>query len=282
VDVWLASLIPGAGAVAALTYAQLIYTLPVSLFGMSVSASELPEMSRALGSADEIAAILRTRLDAGLKRIAFLVVPSAAAFLALGDVVVALLYQSGRFKHADSLYVWGILAGSTVGLLAATMGRLYSSTWYALHNTRMPLVFAIVRVALTTGLGWLCAFPLPHLLGIEPRWGVAGLTASAGVAGWVEFALLRYFLNKRIGMTGVPLRFVARLWLGAALAAGAGWGIKLGLHAILPALHPMIAGPLILGVFGVSYFAATALLGIPHAREISSAVLRRIGLRSPS
>ena len=83
--------------------------------------------------------------------------------------------------------MWGILAGSAVGLLASTLGRLYSSTYYALRDTRTPLRYAVVRVALTTGLGYLCSIPLPVWIGIDPRWGAAGLTASAGVAGWVEF-----------------------------------------------------------------------------------------------
>ena len=61
------------------------------------------------------------------------------AFLALGDVVAAALLQTGRFRHADAVYVWGILAGSAVGLLASTLGRLYSSTYYALRDTRTPL-----------------------------------------------------------------------------------------------------------------------------------------------
>src|SRR5439155_23702270 len=204
VDAALASLLP-TGAVVSLTYAQSLYTLPVSLFGMSVSAAELPAMSRALGNAGQVAEILRHRLDQGLRRIAFFIVPSSMAFLALGDVNAGVLYQTGQFKHDAAILVWGILAGSTVGLLASTLGRLYSSTYYALHDTRTPLRYAIVRVILTTGLGYLCALPLPKLLGVDPKWGVAGLTASAGIAGWIEFALLRRTLNRRIGHTGLDL-----------------------------------------------------------------------------
>src|SRR5438874_3224995 len=185
VDALLASLLP-TGAVAALTYAQSLYTLPVSLFGMSVSAAELPAMSSAIGSRDQIADQLRRRLDQGLQRIAFFIVPSVMAMMAFGDVMTGALYQTGRFNHADSTYVWGILAGSTIGLLASTLGRLYASTYYALHDTRTPLRYAVVRVILTTGLGYLSAIPLPPLIGIDPKWGAAGLTASAGIAGWVE------------------------------------------------------------------------------------------------
>src|SRR5262245_87160 len=162
IDTLLASLLP-TGAVTGIANAQLLYTLPVSLFGMSVAAAELPTMSGEAAASGDGYAALRRRLDAGLHRIAFFVIPSAMAFLALGDVLVAALLQTGRFRPQDTLYVWGILAGSAVGLLASTLGRLYSSSYYALRDTRTPLRFAVVRVALTTVLGYLFAIPLPQI-----------------------------------------------------------------------------------------------------------------------
>jgi len=80
------------------------------------------------------------------------VVPSAVAFVALGDVIAAAILQTGKFTHNDAQYVWAILAGAAVGLVAMTVGRLYSSAYYALRDTRTPLRFAILRVALTTVL----------------------------------------------------------------------------------------------------------------------------------
>ena len=192
IDSLLASLL-ATGAVTALGNAQLLYTLPVSLFGMSVSAAELPAMSGAVGL--DATDLLRDRLNNGLRQIAFFVVPSAMAFLALGDVIAAALFQTGRFTHDDAVWVWRILAGSAVGLLASTLGRLYSSTYYALRDTRTPLRYAVIRVILTTVLGYLSAVVLPPRLGISSLWGTAGLTASAGVSGWLEFLLLRRTLN---------------------------------------------------------------------------------------
>jgi putative peptidoglycan lipid II flippase len=268
VDTLLAGLL-GTGAVAGLVNAQALYMMPVSLFGMAVSAAELPAMSSALGSDAEVQAYLRRRLDSGLRQIAFFIVPSAMAFLALGDVIAATLFQSGRFKHADSEYVWAILAGSAVGLLASTLGRLYSSTYYALRDTRTPLRFAAVRVALTTVLGYVCAIRLPPLIGLAPEWGVAGLTASAGVAGWVEFTLLRRTLNRRIGNTGLPAALVAKLWSAAAVAAAAGWAVKFGIGMQSPRLD----GLAILAAYGLTYFGAAYLLRI---EECASAVRRLI------
>lgn len=269
VDAILASFLP-TGSVNALMYSQSLYTLPVSLFGMSVSAAELPAMSRAIGSTEEVADVLRHRLDEGLQRIAFFIVPSSMAFLALGDVIAAVLYQTGQFKHDAAIFVWGILAGSTVGLLASTLGRLYSSTYYALHDTRTPLRYAVIRVTLTTVLGYLCALPLPRLLGIDPKWGVAGLTASAGIAGWIEFVLLRHALNRRIGRTGLSGSYIIKLWIAALLAADIGWTFKL----LLGNLHPIPLAAVVLGSYGVAYFGVTSALEISEARVVIHKVAR--------
>jgi putative peptidoglycan lipid II flippase len=199
-------------------------------------------------------------------------VPSAMAFLALGDVIAAALFQTGRFTHADAVYVWAILAGSAVGLLASTLGRLYSSTYYALRDTRTPLRYAIVRVTLTTVLGYLFAIPLPRALGIAQMWGAAGLTASAGLAGWVEMLLLRSTLNARIGPTGLPVEYVAKLWTSAAVAAAVAWGVKLA----IPGAHPIVAAIAILGPYGALFFAMTAAMRIP---EMGTAIARIRRLR---
>ena len=270
IDALLASFLP-TGAVSALAYAQTLYLLPVSLFGMSVSAAELPAMSSALGSADQIAATLRRRLAQGLEHIAFFVVPSATAFVILGDVVVATIYRSGQFQERDVTYVWAVMAGSSVGLLASTSGRLYSSAFYALRNTRTPLKFAIIRVVLTLGLGYLCALPLPPLLGIDRRWGVAGLTLSAGVAGWIEFVLLRHALHKQIGAVPYSLTRLAKLWLAAIMAALAGYAIK----RAMPFHAPLLVGPAVLVPYGAIYLGLAHIMGVSTIAEAFRALRRR-------
>jgi putative peptidoglycan lipid II flippase len=264
VDALLASLLP-TGAVAALAYAQTLYTLPVSLFGMSVSAAELPLMSGELGDQAQVAAALRTRLDTGLRRIAFFVMPSLAAFLVLGDVIVAAIYQTGQFRHDDVLYVWGILAGATVGLLASTCGRLYASVYYALRDTRTPLKFAVVRVALTTLLGYFFALHLPAALGLADRWGVAGLTVSAGIAAWVELILLRRSLNRRIGRSGLAASYLIKISTAAYGAAAIGWG----LHTWFGHHNPVLTAIVVLLPYGLAYFAIARLLGLSEARMLT-------------
>jgi putative peptidoglycan lipid II flippase len=269
VDALLASFLP-TGAMAALAYAQTLYILPVSLFGMSVSAAELPLMSGTIGHDQEVFEILRKRLEAGLRHIAFFVMPSAFAFLALGDVIVGAIYRTGQFTQSDVRYVWGILAGAAVGLLSSTFGRLYASVFYALRDTWTPLYCAIVRVSLTTVLGYLCAIQLPPAIGMNPRWGVVGLTLSAGIASWVEFTLLRRSLNRRIGRTGLAGGYLAKLGLAALLAAGIGWGLRIlfGHH------YPIVLAILVLLPFGIVYLSSTMLLGVAEARIFSRKLIK--------
>jgi putative peptidoglycan lipid II flippase len=267
IDEVLASLLP-TGAVTGLANAQLLYTLPVSLFGLSVSAAALPTMSGDVGT--DAAHLLRSRVNTGLRQIAFFVIPSAVAFLALGDVVSAALFQTGRFRPEDAVYVWGILAGSSIGLLATTLARLYSSTYYALRDTRTPLRYALVHVGVATGLGYFAAIVLPPALGIERLWGTVGLTTAASVAGWLELILLRRSLNRRIGETGLPLSLSTRLWGAAALAAAVAWSVKLNVAEV----HPIAEAALVLVPFGVTFFGLTLLLGVGEAQRLYARLRR--------
>ena len=270
IDQAISSYLP-VGMVSLLMYATTISYVPVSMFGIGISAAELPEMASVLGSIEERARQLRERLNAGLRYIAFFVIPSAAAMLASGDVMAAALFEHGRrFSHQNTVYTWAILAGSAVGLLASTMGRLYSSTYYALHDTKTPLKFAIVRVVLTSVLGYLFALPLPRALGIDPHWGAAGLTVSFGIAGWIEFSLLRRGMNRRIGVTGLPLSLAGRLWTASLLAGAVAFGLKM----VLPAMSHVFVAALVLGAFGIVYLGAVTALRVPEA-EILLRRLRR-------
>ncbi|QDE83247.1 MULTISPECIES: murein biosynthesis integral membrane protein MurJ [Myxococcus] len=289
VDTAFASLISNR-ALSSLLYAQTIYLIPVSLFGMAVSAAELPEMSRATGEGADVAARLRQRIDGGARRICFWVVPSAAAFLFLGDMVAAALLQTGRFDAADSRYLWYLLMGAALGLVASTVGRLYASAFYALKDPKTPLRFAVVRVLVGTLGAWVLGLRLPGWLGVPQHLGAVGLTLASGLVAWLEAGLLRRKLVKQLGPVGVPSGLLPRLW-GAAVVAGlVAVGIKVGLTSLLgpmpgvtaewgggflmpPRLHPVLGFAAVALPFGAVYFGMSAALGIPEA----GTVLRKVG-----
>jgi putative peptidoglycan lipid II flippase len=155
--------------------------------------------------------------------------------------------------------------------VASALGRLYSSTFYALRDTRTPFRFALARVVLTAVLGYLFAFPLPRALGLQPWTGAAGLTASAGIAGWLEFLLLRRSITARIGRTGIARATLLRLWAAALLAGGAGWLVM----KLAAGTHHMVDGALAIAAFALVYGLATLALGVPEARAMLARVRRR-------
>ena len=284
IDMGLASFL-FAGAVAAIGYAQALYVLPISLFGMAVAAAELPEMSR---DADLRLGALRARLEAGLSRIAFFVVPSLVGYLVLGDVIVAALYQWGRFGRADTLLVHAILGAYSIGLLASTSTRLYASALYAMNDTRTPARIAVLRVLVAAAVGAVLMFLLERYaiaeatLAITPNTGettlrplgAAGLALGSGVAAWLELALLRRRVHHVVGSAGGPPSVLLRL-LAAALIPAALLRLTIPL---LPPLGPRMLAAATLPLFGLAYLLLGSALGVPRAGEFLRQLARRFGL----
>ncbi|HEX8318075.1 murein biosynthesis integral membrane protein MurJ [Longimicrobium sp.] len=282
-DYFLASLL-AVGALATLQYAQLLYILPVSLFGMAVAAAELPELARQRAEGAEV---LRKRASGALERIAFYIVPSFIAMTVLGDVVVATLFQAGGFKRADTLVVWLTLVGFSIGLLATTASRLLSSTFFALRDTKTPARYAIVRVVLSVVLsvGLMLQFEAVNFeklgfqipgglwsdvtIGGKPL-GTVGLALGGGIAAWVEWWLLKRSLRGTIGPVGAGAGPLLRMFISAGAGAAAAYGLRF----VVPpdALLPIFRGAIILGAFGVVYFGVAAALGL----EQSTAIFRRV------
>ena len=274
IDNILASLLP-TGAVSALAYAQTLYTLPISLFGMSISASELPEMSSIVGSPEVIHQKLRERLNNGIKKISFYIIPSLCAFLILGDVLVAALFQTGEFNERNTQVVWMVLIGSSVGLLSSTIGRLYSSTFFSLKDTRTTLNYAFIRIFFTTTLGYLFAFKLAPMISSDPMFATAGLTSSAGISGWIEFYFLRKKLNTIIGKTGIEWRYQSKLW-GAGLIASA-FGLCVKWFIPMPMLqYPIAKAAGVFSLYGVIYFTITYLIKIQESQTIINKIISKI------
>jgi putative peptidoglycan lipid II flippase len=283
VDMVLASLL-AIGALARIRYAQTLYVLPVSLFGMSVAAAELPELARERNSATEV---LRTRAIAAARRVAFFVVPSFVAFIVLGDVIVAGIYRAGKFGAADVTVVWLTLAAYSLGLLASTSTRIYQSAFFALRDTKTPARIAGLRVLTSAIAGAVLmmqfesitigSLTIPAGLFSNVRisglpLGPIGLALGAAVGAWLEWSLLRTRLADRIGAVGAGGSELARMFAAALIAAFVGYSVRLA----APGLHPVPAAVLVVGLFGVVYLAAARALGLGEAQVFVNSLLRRM------
>lgn len=284
VDNILASLLPS-GAVAILGYAQTLYLLPISVFGMSVSAASLAEMSRTRGetataSLADANEALRQQLERGLRQISFFVIPTMTAYLALGDVVIAALYKTGKFAANDVRNVWWALMGCSLGLLASTLGRLCASTYYALMDTRSPLRIAIVRVSCATVLGYVAGIELPVRLGFDRSWGIVGLTVASSFGAWVEFILLQRYLQPRVGRASLSWSFLWRVGVAALASSTAGLAVKAMLEAWIPRTPAYLSAIPIFGTFGLVYLSITAALKVPEVMRVIDRIKRRAPRRA--
>lgn len=261
------------GAVSMMRYSQMLYVLPISLFGMSIAASELPELSRA-GSArvDDV----RERVRGALERIMFLLIPSTVAFLVLGDVIVAGLLQRGEFGPDDTAAVYAVLAAFALGITGSAGSRVLSSAYYALRDTRTPARIAYLRVGVSAAAGLALMFPFDRIGVGKLHLGAAGLALGASAGAWTENFLLHRRLHALVGPHRPRLPRMARL-AGAGLAAalvglaakwvlGSAFPLRPGLVAsLIGARNPfhwviVLAGTS--AAYGVSYLAAASALGV--------------------
>ena len=242
----------GPGGVSALGYAQIVQLLPISLFGVSVTAVSLPELAReALGAVPNEQ--LRTRIAVGFRRIVYFVVPSSLAFIALNREIIGALYQTGRFTADATALVGNVLAAYGVGLVGQATVKLFASGFYAMRDTRTPVKIAASSLVVSTGLAWLLM-----------RWiGAPGIALGSSLGAFLNTSLHLYHLSGRIGtvLRGPDWRAFGIALLGAALAAAAG----VGGAQLVTGLGPVPRGLLVLAIFGVVYGALTLALKHPDA-----------------
>lgn len=249
-DFVLASFLPPA-ALAGLYYAQRLAYLPLSLFGVSVAAASLPEMSR-----DTAAAVLRRRLVGGFFQILYFVFPAAVAFILFGDLMVAVLFERGAFDAGSTTLVASILTAYALGLVATSSVKLFASGFHALQDTRTPLKYAAVSVVTGAGAGAALMFGLQDL-GLGAL-AVSGLILGGALGAWLNLALLWRGLSRRVGalFERADLLRVIRYALAVALAAGVGAWARPLLEGALPGPGLLDRGLVLLGTL--------AAAGVPY------------------
>ena len=300
IDLMLASLLV-TGAIATLSYTMVLYLLPISLFGVSVAAAELPTMSEVEVHDPDTRRRFRLRLEASLGRIAWYVAFTATMFIVVGDVIVAAIFERGEFDHGDTVVVWMALAVLAIGLLPVTSSRLLQNGLYALDDPRTPARLGVLSVVLSAVIGVAFMFPLDRLTvgpgGIEgwgdivaagplpssvrqnadevPHLGIVGLAIGSAVSRWIEYRLLSNALAWRVGRTKLAGRWLGPIAIGCAVAAGVAFFAEMAFSG----LPDVIEATLVVGLAGLAYLALTHRLGVPEARATAgrlAGVRRRV------
>ena len=290
VELAIASLL-AAGTLAALGYAQVLYLLPIGVFGMSVAAAELPELAARHAGSIHLA---QRNVDRAFGRVAFFVAPSAVALIVAGDRIVALLYQGVRFTADDVRHVGIIVSLYGFALLAATSSRVLQSVFYAIGDVKSPAIFALLRVFTGLLVALLLIFPLDAWqigvegitqvrdpsFGVSPvaerasleslrRLGVMGLVAGSVAGAWLEYGLLK----RRVARRGLAVRIGGDsrgpIVVAALLMAAVGVLLRL----IVPFDQTgKFGGVPLLAIMGLTYVAVASYLKIVDAKRVTAAV----------
>jgi putative peptidoglycan lipid II flippase len=216
VDITLATLV-GTSAMSALGYSQRLIYLPISLFGIAVAASSLPNMSR-----DATAARLRPRLVNGFFQILFFVLPAAVFFLLFGDLVIRLIYERRAFTESSTVLVAAVLGTYALGLVASSSLKLFASGFHALQDTRTPMLLAAISVTIGIGIAVLLTLLGRARLSDPYRpYAAMGIALGGAAGAWINLLLLWTMLGRRIGslFDRTAAKATLRLAAGAVAAA---------------------------------------------------------------
>lgn len=243
----------GREMVAAMNYAWIVMMLPLGVFGMSVARAWFPQFAEA--AVDGPSPELARHLTSAIRTVLFFLLPAAVGLILFAPLVVATLFERGAFDATSTeLTAWALLFLG-VGLAGHGAVEVLNRGFFALKDTRTPVLVGIVSMGIGIALAYLLMRPLAQ----------GGLALGISLAVLLETAWLWVLLARRVPdfrfLGGMP-----RLLLCTLLAAAAGGALQwlVPLNYTPPIARLVVYGAVLLGV----YFVAAFLLGVPEARTV--------------
>ncbi|HEX5594316.1 MAG TPA: murein biosynthesis integral membrane protein MurJ [Solirubrobacterales bacterium] len=254
-------------APAAIDKAFRIYQLPQGIFSVAIATVLFPTLAR-FANAGEIEN-LRATMANGMRQILFVLVPAAAAILALSDPMIRLIYQRGEFDPAETAVVATALFWFAFSLPTNGLYLLQTRTFFSLQKPWQATALATIDLVVSA---------LAALALYEP-FGVGGIVAGTGIGTTVAVIAQAVILRRRFG--GLELRRLlstgARITIAAAALAGVGWLVwdvldeALG-RGLLGQIVSLGAG---LGAGGLVYVAVAKLLRVEELEQMTRLLRRR-------
>ncbi|MGH9855875.1 MAG: murein biosynthesis integral membrane protein MurJ, partial [Blastocatellia bacterium] len=262
------------GAVVWLSNAQRLIHLPIGIFGVAISTATLPVTSRAaaMENLDEF----RRTLASSLRLTLLLTIPSAVGLIILSRPIIALIYQYGRFTADDTKQTAMALACYAIGLTAFSIVRVLAPSFYALRDTRIPMMASLLSIVINYAVAKIA---VDHL-----KIGHIGLALSISAVSIVNFALLFFFMRRKLdGIEGRSLFGVfAKVTLASAVMGAICWLVSkrienyLGLDGLFARLIN-VGVSIVVGI--VVFYLVARLLKVGELTQLTGAIERKFGAR---
>jgi len=266
----LASLLPE-GSVSYLYYAQRLFEFPQGIFTVSVAQAVLPSMSRQAAVGDLEA--LKESLSYGVRLTLFITIPAMVGLIFCATPIFSLLFMGGAFSYAKAVNCGIALLYYSLGLTFVALVRVLVPAFYALKDTRTPVVAAFSAFLLNLLFSLLLMGPLKH----------GGLALASSLSAFGNMALLLWFLRRKVGPFGG--RSIARSGLkGMAaslpMAAAVYWILRLIDWSRVGGrlLKGGVLGGAVLAGIAV-FLGGSCLLGSEEAGDVVRLVRRKLSGR---
>ncbi|MDN5344798.1 MAG: putative peptidoglycan lipid flippase [Clostridia bacterium] len=265
---FIASFLPR-GSINALTISSRVVLVPI-LFASSMGIALLPALTRIAIERDYTS--FSRYLSGSLRAIIFISLPATVGLITLGQPVVRILFQHGRFTSADTLATTEALVFYSLGITAYGAYEILSRAFYATQDTITPLKIGLVTLAAGTALNFT----------LGPAFGIRGLALAYSLAGFVNVGLLLYYLRRKVqaSLGGRRLLTTAAKSLLAALVMGLILMLVAG-HLPLPAAWPRLVREsleltLLVALGVLSYAGLAWLLRMEELANLLSILSRRL------
>jgi putative peptidoglycan lipid II flippase len=254
-------------APAAIDKAFRIYQLPQGIFSVAIATVLFPTLAR-FANAGEMEN-LRATMANGMRQILFVLVPAAAAILALSDPMIRLIYQRGEFDSAETAVVATALFWFAFSLPTNGLYLLQTRTFFSLQKPWQATALATIDLVISA----LAA------LALYKPFGVGGIVAGTGIGTTAAVIAQAVILRRRFG--GLELRRLfstaARITIAAAALAGVGWLVW---DVLDEALGRGLLGQIVslgvgLGAGGLVYVAVAKLLRVEELEQMTRLLRRR-------
>lgn len=265
----------GEGPVSWLSYAFRLIYLPIGIFGVAISTATLPVASRA-AALDNLLEFRRT-IASSLRLTFFLTIPSAVGLIVLSEPIIALIFERGLFDADDTRQTAIALCLNAVGLTAYSAVRVLVPSFFALKETRTPMLVSLVSIAINYLVAWFTVDVW--------RIGHRGLAFSISVVSIVNFLLLLLALRHRLGGIegGRLLSTFWRVMLASTVMGGICFLVSRGLgqwigHADLLSRLVLVGGSIGSGL--LVFVGVARLLRLQEMTTLSNGVSRWFQRRS--
>jgi putative peptidoglycan lipid II flippase len=258
------------GSISSLSYAEKLFQLPLGLFVAGITVPIFPLLS------EQVAANAPERVKAtvgfAMRLMGFLMVPATVIVILLRYPIIGLIFEHGKFTVEDTERTAWVLLFLCLGLYAYAGRDTLTRVFYSYHDTRTPVKISVATVILNVGLSYL----LMQFL------GVGGLALGTTVALTVNFVVLVWLLERRIGAMGFGTIFgsLLRVIAVTVVMGVAVWAVDLLLSRVvgetLGGNAVRVASGLVVGA--LVFLGAAGLFKIPELAEITDmlrAVFRR-------